>query len=523
MGALSGKLETVLELECPPGKFLKAWKSEAHQIPKHAPHRMHSVELHEGDWDSDKGSSIKFWEYSIGGKRETFKERVEVDEAKNIIKLTGLEGDPMKLYKLEPKGQGTLATCIIEYEKVKEDVLKEIAAAVATPQALSGKLETVLELDCPPGKFLKAWKSEAHQIPKHTPNNIHSVELHEGDWEHDQGPSIKFWEYSVGGKRETFKERVEVDEAKNIIKLTGLEGDVMKIYKVFNPTYKLEPKGQGTLATLMIEYEKVDEDVPNPDIYMDFMISLTKDIAAAALSGKLETVHELDCPPGKFLEAWKSEAHQIPKYAPNLIHYVEVHEGDWEADKGSSIKLWEYSVGGKHETFKEREEVDEANNVITLTGLEGDPMKIYKALSGKLETVHELDCLPGKFLKAWKSEAHQIPKHAPNHIHSVEVHEGDWEHDQGPSIKFWEYSVGGKRESLKERVELDEANKIIKFTVLEGDVFNPIYKLEAKGQGTLATLAIEFEKANEDVPNPDIYLDFMLGRTKEIDAAIGKA
>ncbi|KAJ4833369.1 hypothetical protein Tsubulata_045570, partial [Turnera subulata] len=109
-------------------------------------------------------------------------------------------------------------------------------------------------------------------------NHLHSVELHEGDWESDH---IKFWEYSVGGKRETFKEKVEVDEANMTVKLIGLEGDPMKIYKVFNPMYKVEPKGQGTLATLSIEYEKVNENVPNPDNYVDFMVSHFKEIAAA--------------------------------------------------------------------------------------------------------------------------------------------------------------------------------------------------------------------------------------------------
>ncbi|KAJ4844899.1 hypothetical protein Tsubulata_015072 [Turnera subulata] len=144
--------------------------------------------------------------------------------------------------------------------------------------ALSGKVQAVVELDCPPEKFFKAWKSEAHQIPKYTPNHLHSVELHEGDWESDH---IKFWEYSVGGKRETFKEKVEVDEANMTVKLIGLEGDPMKIYKVFNPMYKVEPKGQGTLATLSIEYEKVNENVPNPDIYVDFMVKHSMEIAAA--------------------------------------------------------------------------------------------------------------------------------------------------------------------------------------------------------------------------------------------------
>ncbi|KAJ4848889.1 hypothetical protein Tsubulata_042588 [Turnera subulata] len=188
------EVEAVLELDCPPEKFLKAWKSEAHQIPKHSPNDIHAVELHEGDWESAHGS-IKKWDYSVGGKRESLKERVELDEANKIIKFTVLEGDVMKMYKVE----------------------------------------AILELDCPPGKFLKAFKSEAHQIPKLTPNNIHSVELREGDWGSDKGSSIKFWEYSVGGKRETFKERVEVDEANKIIKFTCLEGDVLQEYKVFNP------------------------------------------------------------------------------------------------------------------------------------------------------------------------------------------------------------------------------------------------------------------------------------------------
>ncbi|KAJ4833370.1 hypothetical protein Tsubulata_045571 [Turnera subulata] len=57
----------------------------------------------------------------------------------------------------------------------------------------------------------------------------------------------------TGGRRETYKERVEVDEANNIVKLTGLEGDPLKIYK----------------------------NVPNPDIYIDFMVKNSKDIAAA--------------------------------------------------------------------------------------------------------------------------------------------------------------------------------------------------------------------------------------------------
>jgi hypothetical protein len=35
------------------------------------------------------------------------------------------------------------------------------------------------------------------------------------------------------------------------------------------------------LARLIIEYEKLNENIPVPDKYMDFMITVTKDIDAS--------------------------------------------------------------------------------------------------------------------------------------------------------------------------------------------------------------------------------------------------
>ncbi|KAF2316802.1 hypothetical protein GH714_042143 [Hevea brasiliensis] len=82
------------------------------------------------------------------------------------------------------------------------------------------------------------------------------------------------------GKAGVFKEKVEIDEENKIIKLIGLEGDVFKLYKVYNGIWHLTPKGQGSLAKLTLEYEKLNESVPAPHIYLDFMISLTTDIDA---------------------------------------------------------------------------------------------------------------------------------------------------------------------------------------------------------------------------------------------------
>ncbi|EEF36378.1 MLP-like protein 34 [Ricinus communis] len=149
---------------------------------------------------------------------------------------------------------------------------------------MAAKLETVLELSCTPQQFFTVWKSEAHQIPNHTPNNIHAVDVHEGDWE--TAGSLKAWKYTVDGTTETFKERIEVDEENMKVTLVGEEGDVMKSYKVFKPIYYLAPKGNGCLATCVIEYEKVNENVPAPDKYMEFMINATKEIDAGLVGAK---------------------------------------------------------------------------------------------------------------------------------------------------------------------------------------------------------------------------------------------
>ncbi|CAN1258603.1 MLP-like protein 328 [Linum perenne] len=146
---------------------------------------------------------------------------------------------------------------------------------------MSGKLEAEVELKAPPAKFFNVFRKAAHHIPTHTPSNIQAVKCHHGEW--DTHDAIKIWNYTCEGKAEVFKERVEFDEQKKIVKLNGLEGDVMKIYKVYNPIFELvssESGGGGGVAKLAIEYEKLDPSFPAPTKYMDFMINLTKETDA---------------------------------------------------------------------------------------------------------------------------------------------------------------------------------------------------------------------------------------------------
>lgn len=82
---------------------------------------------------------------------------------------------------------------------------------------------------------------------------------------------------------------------------------------------------------------------------------------------------------------------------------------------------------------------------------------------------------------------------------------------------------------FKERIEIDEENKIVKLIGLEGDVFkfykvyNGIWHITPKPEGCSAKLTIEYEKLDETSPDPHIYLDFITRMTKDIDAGLVQA
>ncbi|XP_050231623.1 MLP-like protein 328 isoform X1 [Mercurialis annua] len=141
---------------------------------------------------------------------------------------------------------------------------------------MAQKLETGLELKSSAEQFLSLWKGRAHQVPDHTPSNIHAVHVHEGDWE--TSGCVLVWKYTIGGKKEEFKEKLIVDDENKKVTLIGLEGDVFNIYKVYNCIWELTPKPQGSSTKVTLEYEKLNESVPAPDIYMDFVIKITKDM-----------------------------------------------------------------------------------------------------------------------------------------------------------------------------------------------------------------------------------------------------
>lgn len=76
------------------------------------------------------------------------------------------------------------------------------------------------------------------------------------------------------------KETVEeVDDQNKTIKFNCLEGEVLKEFKSFKAIVQVTPKaGEGSLVKWTIEFEKVNEDIPSPDAYLELAQKMTKDI-----------------------------------------------------------------------------------------------------------------------------------------------------------------------------------------------------------------------------------------------------
>ena len=57
-----------------------------------------------------------------------------------------------------------------------------------------------------------------------------------------------------------------------------IEGDLTELFKTMIIIVHVDTKGENNLVTWTFKYEKLNEDVPDPETLMDFCITVTKDI-----------------------------------------------------------------------------------------------------------------------------------------------------------------------------------------------------------------------------------------------------
>ncbi|KAJ7954243.1 MLP-like protein [Quillaja saponaria] len=127
--------------------------------------------------------------------------------------------------------------------------------------------------------FYNTFRGKAQTtVSEVAPDHLHKVEFHEGDGE--ASGSVKQVTFKVGDTVETLKKKIHFDDEKKIITYIVFEGDVLKHYNSYKVTLQVTPKGAVGLVRWSWEYEKLNDEAPEPTKYLEFLVNVTKKIEA---------------------------------------------------------------------------------------------------------------------------------------------------------------------------------------------------------------------------------------------------
>ncbi|KAK1296867.1 hypothetical protein QJS10_CPB15g01825 [Acorus calamus] len=129
---------------------------------------------------------------------------------------------------------------------------------------------------------------------------------------------------------------------------------------------------------------------------------------------------------------------------------------------------------------------------------------------GKLELEVEAKSSAEKYWKAIRDSSVLFPKIFPEQFKSIEIIEGDGQ--SIGSIRLVKFTEGSPIVTFaKEKIEVsDEENKLVSYSVIDGELttffktFKASLQVIPKGEGALVKWLIEYEKASEEVPEPNI-------------------
>ncbi|KAF5200249.1 Mlp-like protein [Thalictrum thalictroides] len=143
-----------------------------------------------------------------------------------------------------------------------------------------GRLEVEVETKSSADKIWEAIKETPTLFPKIFPDRYKSVEVLEGDGKNVGSVLLMNFVESTPGV--TFsKDRIdEADEATKSLAYTVIEGEILAVYTTFKAKLQVVPKGDGSLVKWSLEYEKANEEVPEPNFIKDFATQTFKGLDA---------------------------------------------------------------------------------------------------------------------------------------------------------------------------------------------------------------------------------------------------
>ncbi|KAL8532626.1 hypothetical protein ACS0TY_008999 [Phlomoides rotata] len=151
------------------------------------------------------------------------------------------------------------------------------------------KIEFDIVLKSSAEKLWRNFKDFATTFPKALPHTYESIEIIEGDGK-SVGSILKH-NYSTDFKPELYigvvsttwsTKRIDlVDEEKKTMSYTFLKGDILNYYKNFKSTVCVsDAEGDGCVVKYIAEFEKANEQIPDPILFKEFAVKAYHDFDA---------------------------------------------------------------------------------------------------------------------------------------------------------------------------------------------------------------------------------------------------
>ncbi|CAI9785454.1 unnamed protein product [Fraxinus pennsylvanica] len=148
---------------------------------------------------------------------------------------------------------------------------------------IKGKLVSQIDIKSDGDVFHEIFRERPHHLSGMSPANIQKCDLHEGQL--GTVGSVIYLNYTHDGKDRVAKEIIEaIDVEKKSVTYRVIEGDLMELYNNFTLTIHVDTNGDDNLVTWTLEYEKKNENVPDPNTLMDVCLAVTKDIESHHLA-----------------------------------------------------------------------------------------------------------------------------------------------------------------------------------------------------------------------------------------------
>ncbi|XP_073009982.1 MLP-like protein 423 [Typha latifolia] len=149
-------------------------------------------------------------------------------------------------------------------------------------------------------------------------------------------------------------------------------------------------------------------------------------------------------------------------------------------------------------------------------------------MASKIEVEVEVKSSADKFWGAISDSKDLFPKIFPEQYKSIEIIEGD---GKSPgSIRLIKFAEGVPIVTFsKEKLEAaDEENKLVVYSVIDGELanfyktFKATLQVVSKGEGCTVKWSLEFDKASDEVPEPDLIKETAVKTFTDLDAYLLK-